>query len=293
MPKTHSFNGLLLHLNREPSTLRLPSDHTDHTEDARASLERGYVAAPSEMRRGNPSVCWYRGPLAPGPVDQASEPIAARPTSADKLVRYDKVSGMFDVSYVAAWQLGRLLTQQNQKVAVSLLDWKRRHRFADEPLRAERKLEHLPMVGRPVATEIPADLERWFADLALLRGVPFNYLVPDERMLPRESIRFFRVDREWIRCLHDGALSVGRELPADHEREAEQREQPSAPHEAVTGLLLHSELVSAWPDLRVEGYDEAVANAKDELSLLRMDRLSPSILLCLFAGEIQTADIHQ
>jgi hypothetical protein len=34
-------------------------------------------------------------------------------------------------------------------------------------------------------------LNNWLARLKLLYGVPFNYLVPDEGMLPPESIRFF------------------------------------------------------------------------------------------------------
>ena len=29
-------------------------------------------------------------------------------------------------------------------------------------------------------------------------------------MLPLESIRFFRVDQEWVDCLADGAFSIGR-----------------------------------------------------------------------------------
>lgn len=49
----------------------------------------------------------------------------------------------------------------------------------------------------------------WLTRLHLLHGIPFNYLVPDERMLPVESMRFFRLDANWIDALMDGAYSPG------------------------------------------------------------------------------------
>ena len=60
----------------------------------------------------------------------------------------------------------------------------------------------------------------WFANLAMLEGVPFNYLVPDERMLPPESIRFFHVDQDWIDALIDGAFSIGRATVSGQSLEA-------------------------------------------------------------------------
>lgn len=54
----------------------------------------------------------------------------------------------------------------------------------------------------------PDDVSAWLADLQALVGVPFAYLVPDSRMLPAESIRFFAVDPNWTAALVDGALSI-------------------------------------------------------------------------------------
>ena len=45
----------------------------------------------------------------------------------------------------------------------------------------------------------------WLTRLHLLYAVPFAYLVPDIRMLPAESIRFFQVDNGWVEALLDGA----------------------------------------------------------------------------------------
>ena len=48
---------------------------------------------------------------------------------------------------------------------------------------------------------------------------PFHYLVPDERILPAESIRLFQVDPIWIECLVDGAFSIGRVSQSDQKHD--------------------------------------------------------------------------
>src|SRR4051812_17464311 len=60
-------------------------------------------------------------------------------------------------------------------------------------------------------SDIPPNLIHWLAQLKNLQGIPFNYLVPDERLLPPESIKFFQIDATWLEALLDGALSIGRQ----------------------------------------------------------------------------------
>lgn len=55
----------------------------------------------------------------------------------------------------------------------------------------------------------PEHVIDYLAKLALLYGVPFENLVPDARMLPPESMRFFYVDPNWTEAIVDGALSTG------------------------------------------------------------------------------------
>src|SRR5664279_5372131 len=59
-------------------------------------------------------------------------------------------------------------------------------------------------------SSMPPYMEMFLAHLRLLIGVPFDYLVPDARLLPDESIRFFYVDRSWTDRLVDGAIAVGK-----------------------------------------------------------------------------------
>ena len=46
-------------------------------------------------------------------------------------------------------------------------------------------------------SEMPPYMELFLSHLRLVVGVPFDYLVPDDRLLPDESIRFFYIDRSW------------------------------------------------------------------------------------------------
>ncbi|MEZ4685871.1 MAG: hypothetical protein R3B47_07325 [Bacteroidia bacterium] len=157
--------------------------------------------------------------------------------------------------------------------------------------------------------DMPDNIEQWLSKLSLLKGLPFNYLVPDERMLPVESIRYFYLDPSWVACLIDGAMSLGRVAG-----QTEPKHNPGAfldthsEGQLVTGILLRSAVVKGWPALQVNGYDYSAwgndDNAKNNtikkggvpvkpLPLLRMERLSPNVLLCLFKGEARVVDIHE
>lgn len=64
----------------------------------------------------------------------------------------------------------------------------------------------------------------------------------------------------------------------------------------ITGFLLHSEVVSGWPGLEIEGYATPVTGnnfvgPENKLTIIRRDRLSDNILLCFFAGEVKTLDL--
>lgn len=295
LDEKQSFLGLLKHLHS--STLRLPLNKDPVAE---SFLAGGFVPLPHFIREGSKSVSWYHGPLMPGPISTEIElPVRA----ADQLVRYDTTTGMFDVSYGSAWELGRLLALQSNHFSLSLFNWKRQH--AHELRKAEQLAlhPHLPShATKPPPDgklDVPESINKWFWDLSLLKGLPFNYLVPDELMLPAESIRFFQLDPLWIECLLDGAFSIGRVSDVEHSRDASHEQSPAAnPHGSISGILLRSSVVSGWPGLLVDASSEAISSDKpmsDEkkLELLRMDRLSPNVLICLFDGEIKTVDIHQ
>ncbi len=156
---------------------------------------------------------------------------------------------------------------------------------------------------------LPGGVSDWLAALRLAEGVPFQYLVADDRLLPPESIRFFYLDRNWTDALVAGALSVGAittddraqlqvlypqirdELDADERlvRVPGNEVAVSGPADVVTGVLIRSRAVSGWPAMHVRAYrDEVPDDGSDDdpsrLHLMRLERLAPAVLLALFDG---------
>jgi hypothetical protein len=182
--------------------------------------------------------------------------------------------------------------------------------------------------------EMPPYMESFLAHLRLLVGVPFDYLVPDSRLLPVESIRFFYIDRSWTDRLVDGAVTVGKigtREQAHHQAHAPAVQQQldqterivralqrglgsfvnlktgndqsggNAPADIITGFLLRSAAVSGWPHMDVRAYSQVIQEpfqptdvpgcnsaGQDEspcqLRTLRLEILSPSVMLALFQG---------
>lgn len=261
-------------------------------------LAAGFLPLPQQFRGGQRGTSWYHGPLVSG--QKQTENLALPARSADALLRYDKTYGMFDVSYSAAWELGRLLTLNNKTASVRLFQWKRDHY---QSLCAMEEVLHHPHIlafhqnaDTRELPDLPAVVSDWLNDLSQLKHIPFNYLVPDERVAPVESIRFFGVDPDWISCLLDGAFSIGRVARHNHVHDTSLVENHLPDNTGqITGFLLRSEVVAGWPDLAIEGYNtkpDAEGVVSGRLELLRKAYLSENVLLCLFKGDLKTLDIH-
>ncbi len=171
-------------------------------------------------------------------------------------------------------------------------------------------------------TAMPAELRNWLVRLRLLEGVPFANLVADSELLPPESIRWFYLDRRWTDALVQGSLSVGTvnsddriQLEAQYNairaeldteernvRRAEGAERKQGTPGPISGFLLRSTAVSGWPGLHVRAFnvdpeegDDARFQEDDprRISLLRLERLAPAVLLCLFDGIPKVVHIEE
>ena len=58
----------------------------------------------------------------------------------------------------------------------------------------------------------------WLIDRMFLAGVPAHYLITDPSHLDHESLRFFRIDPNWVDALIYGALSLGNHMGTDLDR---------------------------------------------------------------------------
>ena len=160
---------------------------------------------------------------------------------------------------------------------------------------------------------IPEELRDWLVRLRLLHDVPFAYFVADTQLLPEESIRWFYVDRRWTDALVQGALSVGTVNTDDRlqlterygeiraaldtaERNVRRRDEAPLVQGAagpISGFILRSRAVAGWPAFTVRAFKEEPTegdgfNYPDDhpqrMRLLRLERLAPAVLLCLFDG---------
>jgi hypothetical protein len=170
---------------------------------------------------------------------------------------------------------------------------------------------------------IPDDVAAWLGRLYTLAGVPFAYLVPDEEMLPPESLRFFALDDAWTQALLDGAFSLGRDLTAGAEnpsanldravlgglapavRDAAPRRTrrgvaaaAADPDRPWTGFLLRSTIVADYPGLGVNVYPEGHTPKDSEprlLTIRRLDHLGPGTdtIFGLVEGNAYRVDVHE
>lgn len=229
-------------------------------------LSQGASLVPHHMRQGNKSAVWYRGPLVPGHHARPTE-VAFPVRSADDLVRYNDEIGLFDVSYAAAWELGRLLMLNSKGAAFDLYRWKQAN--AQRIKTAEQQIDHLPFNGPSPDLTLPSSVVGWFQRTALLEGVPFHNLVIDEALLPEESIRFFEVDWHWIESMLDGAFSIGRVTALDHHRERLLAQSDAKlPERRMTGFLLRSAVVAGHPELQVDGYTKVLPPNRAETEMI-------------------------
>jgi hypothetical protein len=203
-----------------------------------------------------------------------------------------------------------------------------KYEYLDAVNLTEQLLSVPPTVVRPVEDDdedgvIPAELRRWLVQLRLLEAVPFAYLVADSDLLPLESIRWFYLDRRWTDALVQGVLSVGTvnsddrtHLTAQYaairdELDREERNRRRASSDLrlsggggpISGFVLRSKAVSGWPAIHVRAFsgDPAAGARRDdekppdnmEVRLLRLERLAPAVLLCLFDGIPKTVHLEE
>jgi len=267
-------------------------------------FELGSVPVAHGLRNGGKTASWYHGPLIADKNLDADIETALMQTlpvrHADQLLLYNETTRMLDASYAAAWELGRLLAISEPRISQQIAQWKTSHAREAGLVEQNMWFSHIPFTDSQFVHRAGGLLEKklqaYFADLGRLLGVPFQYLVPHESLLPDESLRFFYVDHLWVECLLDGAFSIGRTTRFDLARERGAQGQLKFPHQqarpAMSGVILRSDLVSGWPSLMVEGYASANLSESSRLELLRYERLGPSVAIAIFGGELQAFTLH-
>ncbi|KAA2239606.1 hypothetical protein F0L74_25785 [Chitinophaga agrisoli] len=114
-----NFRELCEGLHVSPFKMNYPAK-TDDT--LKQSYNYGYTLLPHITRNGAQTYSWYRGPFNPNflPADPKTRIFK----TADAALRFDHQTGLMDISYAAAWQLGRLLALKDKTFSTALYQWK-------------------------------------------------------------------------------------------------------------------------------------------------------------------------
>ncbi len=313
------------------SQLRLPKSYFPKIAPSapKKPIDSGYTVLANKHPKADINM-WYRGPLTPSTISPKKADNTwsngVLPTSNSQgLVINVKSSPPKDVSLATAWQLGRLIALADKGFSTNQVDWKRdcrlqlntllnqsrtkdyssRSQFAENMrsvLKSSSKIKK--KLGKQLSINssndmltIPESLIEWLGGLAVLNKVPFNYLVPDMKMLPPESIRFFNVNPRWLACLLDGAWSLGRQPSKYWAFDTAYKPWKQILDGSLvvnnrktlwpkSGILINSQLISSyWPGIQF--------NCSPKATILREECLGPNVLLLLFDKKIQELTIKQ
>ncbi|MGK5543607.1 hypothetical protein ACSNOH_02540 [Streptomyces sp. URMC 127] len=344
------FATLIRHMADDPAglglRLRPSTPGTAAPASATDRLDLGYVPVDHALPSGEHSFAWYRGPFTPGVAQRVPVPEGGHYRHADEALIYLTGTGVFDVSYAAAFTLGRALALSDATLAATVSAFRARarrvahraltkgrtgthpardrfHELIDDGLGARlhtaattpaasrdtttapaprRAADGVPVLRsaatlqdrlrtgparallRTALAEPLAPLAAALDQVALLAATPLGHLVPDARMLPSESLRFFHVDAQWCAALRDGVLSTGIGTSLDAAVDAVARETLEPPR-PLSGLLMRSALVKGWPDVVVEPQrTPAEGGAPQLLDIVHRVVIGSDLLLCLVDG---------
>jgi hypothetical protein len=392
--KNKNFSNIMLNLLSQKSDmntdllLRFPYDKSNkeisNQDIVTKALDAGYIPTNYYTKDTNNTFAWYRGPCTPLKSNRftKSNNIEAF-TKASEAIIYDKDTGIFNMSYSSAWQLGKMLALSDNTFSQSLIRWRSNsNRFIDL-LATRAKIDNLPNLvtenidelhewlnskivthscmdyllndfaksiesknnsngtlksppslranrddlvdelkkvmsdpnGAKLITQLGGqdfnDIVEWIAYKSLLYNIPLSYIIPNEQMLPTESIRFFYIDRAWTDSLIDGAMSIAIHSTKDSDYYKASKniitdavnklimqlrdkllgkdtETELSQDYYMSGFLLRSSVVRDWSGLEIRAYSSIDKNSdgvpigKDSIKLIRMERLSKDLMLCIF-----------
>ena len=115
-----------------------------------ALTDTGHLRLPVLDRAGVTEMAWYRGPLVPWQLTR--DPLGPY-HSADQCRRATPETGAEDVSYAAAFEVGRQLAAADARLAQELMRWRR------EPYRQASRADTISKVQSAISVDLPVALD--------------------------------------------------------------------------------------------------------------------------------------
>jgi hypothetical protein len=122
-----------------------------------ALTDTGHIAIELDDRAGTKEQALYRGPLVP---IQLTRDTLGPYHCADQCRRATPEAGVEDVSYAAAFEIGRLLAASDARLAQELMRWRR------ESYKQAARLDVLNAIQQEIAVQLPGTIEEKLATAA-------------------------------------------------------------------------------------------------------------------------------
>ena len=114
-----------------------------------ALTDTGHLRITVQDRAGSSEIAWYRGPLVP--YNLTRDPLGPY-HSADQARRATPETGAEDVSYAAAFEVGRLLAAADARLAQAIMQWRR------EAYKQSARADTIAAIQTRVQLMLPATL---------------------------------------------------------------------------------------------------------------------------------------
>lgn len=257
---------------------------------------------------------FYRGPIVAQEIGFPSDLIKkdfSEITVASQLIIKFGEGKEEDTSYSAAFELGKLTALDDTDFSREFYAWK--NELAIFKLNQERQesskesnsefmdLSHLPISDSALKKPMPVNVRKKFLSWKRLHGIPYRYLVPNPDLLPDESIRFFKLDQNWIKAFICGAFSIGNTVETKYGFKDElellfkkdEKLEGNLNNEVVSGFLINSMVVSGWPEFEVDvQINNQVNDSHDQSNIIRNDNLDVNTKIYLCDGNVSSLKIH-
>jgi len=250
------------------------------SSDLSALLNQGYSPIKFTPQAKEQAVVWYRSPLSPGKVEHWKGANILTDSTSAIINKGEKIN---DLTYALAFSLGQFHCINDLDFLENISSWKTYKGRMSLPYRKQEMMSKILGFKSTSNDEIlqeqrKIEIEKFLKTLINLEKVPLYYIIPHWKNLPETSINFFQIDYNWINYLLKGALYAG--------GSEEFSFQKLINKDGYSGFLLHSEIVSSYPDIVFEAYDD-----KNRLLLLRKSILNNSTSLFLFEGTLKRIEV--